>query len=283
MKRLFTLVVLLALGFFFPTPAKAYVPAPKAGVLLAKVEKGDTVYGVCLDLFKKGMLPSGFSAVRCKNAALERNFGSLETGEEEARRIQVGDLLFFPYLPLAESERRLKTKLATSYEEALGNLGAKLNLVYREKKSALADLKVAEARLREWQFGAFLGMAGLTIFAVLIFFITRWYCRTEVTGLKGKVSFFEAELGRWKPGGTAMYGAMCPDGTYLRVSFERIGSGLKERNGELVPFVKLRSSAKIPDPVIHEENAEEHILKHFWPQAKSELKQPRVEQTWSLQ
>lgn len=258
----------LALGILFPVLSQAYVVAPKVGVVMVEIKSGDTFSGICADLSKNGLLPEKFGAIKCKNAALARN----GLTEESARYIQPGDLYFFPYIPIA--------KVTVAHEKTLGNVKTRLTAIIRERNG---DIAVLEARLREWQFGTFLGVGMMAIFAVLTFFITRWYYRTEIIGLEGKVSFFEAELGRWKPGGTAMYEALCPDGTYLRVPFVRIGSGLKECNGELVPFVKLKSSAKISDPVIHEENVEAHILKYFVPRPKSELKQPETGQTWSLQ
>ena len=157
----------LALGILFPALSQAYVVAPKVGVVMVEIKRGDTFSGICSDLSKKGLLPEKFGAVKCKNAALARN----GLTEEDARHIQPGDLYFFPYLPLAEVNRQAKASAATSYAEALNNLKDKLNVVEREKQNALALKEAAKKRgdiilVASW--GTFLTLLGIVLILTLV-------------------------------------------------------------------------------------------------------------------
>ncbi len=239
----------LAFGILFPALSQAYVVAPKVGVVMVEIKRGDTFSGVCSDLSKKGLLPEKFGAVRCKNSALARN----GLTEESARYIQPGDLYFFPYLPLAKYEGKVRQEIAASLLPLLNKAERGTKVVGQRLKAAEQERDKALDQLREWKIGAFLGMGMLTIFAVLIFFLTRGFFRVKINNLKS-----------WQLGEKVTYTL---PGTKKTVSFKVVGSGFKQDDGREVPFLRLQSSLA-PDVVVDSypaNNVYRHMRKHLEP------------------
>lgn len=260
--------ILLMIAFFLiliPAAVMARQFDSKVGSAIIELQSGDRLWKIWNAMSEKNELP------RHKNLNLWPNWlkatcsqdkgvsCEMAEAEEWALTLKAGQRLMVPFMPLEEYQARIEKshkeeneKLTASLKEAADKLSAAENAGLKAEKAKEAAEKITDLTIAI-SFPVFGILLGVVITQTLLLLRER-----------------RKEKESWVPGGERIYEVNHPKGK-IKVAFRIVGSGEKNINGVVVPFLKLKSPAKIADPIIHSEPKEkvtEHILKYFTPEGK---------------